>query len=479
MDTNKNVIKEKIKQLIDKCQDEQVHLAIMTDYFIQGINKNSAALESLQILPYIKEKYLTENFKKNIQKIVKSIKNEIKPGLLLYNVLSCVYGAFYGDALGAFCEFSKCSKDNHKKIFKTTPYFGGEKGQVTDDSEMAMSFAYAIMDSPSKENLDPNYLYFYYGAWSKSHPIDIGHNTKKALSKFNFNQFHPKRDGFKNVEIDIYQNNYKSLSNGFLMRKSTFIVWLYYRFYGEINKALDPKNKDSKLLLELYKKIKDLSHIDNKCTHPNPETDVASAFYCIMGLGILFKNVLRPKDVLDKLENLCKDELLKTGDELEKNFSNYFLHYLYKFKEKNFDFYKFFGDTNSQHCVSKKDMGYYFHAFLLTIYYLINYDKYESDSGYANIMNEICDLGGDTDTNCCIVGGIIGPIFGMANFGPHFYKSLELIPQKRYIYSIALMVPYIIYLKKSNEDSSLIKNEHYFLQTILTLLYDDFEINLA
>ena len=140
---------------------------------------------------------MAENFKKNIQKIVNSIKNEVKPSLLIYNVLSCIFGAFYGDALGAFCEFSKCSNDNHKKIFKTTPYFGGEKGQVTDDSEMAMSLAYAIMDSPSKENLDPNYLYFYYGAWSKSHPIDIGHNTKKALSKFNFNQFHPKRDGFK------------------------------------------------------------------------------------------------------------------------------------------------------------------------------------------------------------------------------------------------------------------------------------------
>lgn len=57
MDTNKNDIKEKIKQLIDKCRDEQVHLAIITDYFTQGINKNSAPLESLQILPFTKEKY--------------------------------------------------------------------------------------------------------------------------------------------------------------------------------------------------------------------------------------------------------------------------------------------------------------------------------------------------------------------------------------------------------------------------------------
>ena len=37
----------------------------------------------------------------------------------------------------------------------------------------------------------------------------------------------------------------------------------------------------------------------------------------------------------------------------------------------------------------------------------------------------------------------------------------------------------VMYLKKSNGDSSLIKNEHYFLKTILTLLYDDFEVDFA
>ena len=476
---DKNSIKEKINKVVDKCINEkEVYINILTDYFTKGINKNSFFLKSLQILPSVKDEDLVKNFKKNIQKIVKSIKNEIKPGLILYKVLSCIYGAFYGDALGAFCEFSKYSKENHKKIFRVTPYFGGEKGQVTDDSEMAMSFAYAIMDIPSKEVLNPNYLYFYYGAWSKSHPIDIGHNIKKALSKFNFKQFHPKNDELRNIEAEIYQNNYRSLSNGFLMRKSTFIIWIYYRFYGEINKALDEKNnKNNKPLLDLYLKIKELSHIDNRCTHPNPETDIASSFYCIMGLGVL--QGLRPNDILLKLESLCKDNLFKTGNELEKTFSNYFIFYLNQFKEKNFDFYKFFGDTNSQNCVSKKDMGYYLHAFLLTLYYLLNYEKYELESGYANIMNEICDLGGDTDTNCCIVGGIIGTIFGMSNFGPNFYNSLELIPPKRYIYSIALMVPYIMYLKKSNEDSGLIKNECYFLKTILTLLYDDFEVDLA
>ena len=41
------------------------------------------------------------------------------------------------------------------------------------------------------------------------------------------------------------------------------------------------------------------------------------------------------------------------------------------------------------------------------------------------------------------------------------------------------MVPYIIYLKKSNKDIKLIQNEHYFLQTILTLLYDKIELDFS
>ena len=111
-------------------------------------------------------------------------------------------------------------------------------------------------------------------------------------------------------------------------------------------------------------------------------------------------------------------------------------------------------------------------------------NPYEADSMKKEFHDQLTVkynsyLGGDIEANCCIVGGIIGPIFGMSNFGKHFFSSLESIPSKRYIYSIALMVPYIIYLKKSNKDIKLIQNERYFLQTILTLLYDKIELDFS
>jgi len=470
-----NNIKEKIEQVVNRCIEDDIYSSIMSDYFDKGIVKNSFCLESLEILPHLNEKQLKKNFEENIKRIIYCINNEIKPGLILHNVLSCIYGAFYGDILGSFCEFAPYNKNNHKKIFKQKPVFGGQIGQVTDDSEMAMSMAFAIMDNPSKETIDVNYLYFYYGAWSKSGPLDIGNTTQNAFKKFDFKNCHPKKSGFKNVEYDLYDNNFESLSNGFLMRKSTFIAWLFYRFYGEINKAFN-EIKDTKPLLNLYEKIKELSRIDNKCSHPNAEADVASAFYCIMALGALFK--LRPNNILFKLECLCQNEYFNK-DDIDKNFKNFFLHHLNLFKSNNFNFDFYFGSTQSNSCVNTKGIGWYGHAFKLVIYYLLNYEKYEEKTGFEDIMKEICNLGGDTDTNCCIVGGIIGPIFGMQNFGKNFQISLGLIPQNRDMYSIPLMVLYIMYLQKSNKNDELIKNERYFLQTILTLLYDEIDIDLS
>ena len=475
---NNSSIKEKIDKIVNRCiKDDEIYSNIMSDYFTKGIAKTCFFLVSLQIIPYVKENELKTNFEKNIKRIIYCINNEIKPGLIIYDVLSCIYGSFYGDVLGSFCELSDYDKNNHNKIFKQIPAFGGQIGQLTDDSEMAMSFAYAIMDNPSKETIDVNYLFFYYGAWFKSDPLDIGNATKKALEKFDFNKYHPKKLAFNNIASNINSENIFSLSNGFLMRKSTFIVWLFYRFYGEINKTFN-EIMDTEPLLNLYKKIKDLSHIDNQCTHPNVEADIASSFYCIMALGTLCK--LRANNILYKLECLCQNEYFKTkGEENEKKFGNFFLENLNAFKSKGFDFYKFFGDKQSPHCVNDKTRGWYGHAFKLVIYYLLNYENYEEKTGFETIMNEICDLGGDTDTNCCIVGGIIGPIFGIENFGKNFKTTLELIPQNRDIYSMALMIPYILYLEKSNKNDELIKNEKYFLQTILTLLYYKIDLDFS
>ena len=156
----------------------------------------------------------------------------------LYMCLSCIYGAFLGDALGGYCEFKPASLENINLIFYGNPIFGDSPGQVTDDSEMAMSSAFGIMDNPDLNDLDSDYLYYYYGCWYLSHPRDIGFTTRNALRMFDPKVFNPKtKNNYINNFYHIINSNNKSLANGFLMRTSPFIVWCYYRYKDLISEV--------------------------------------------------------------------------------------------------------------------------------------------------------------------------------------------------------------------------------------------------
>ena len=122
------------------------------------------------------------NFGKNIQILSKKI-NSLTPKINfdMYNCLSCIFGAFLGDSLGGHCEFSESSPFNHNRIYTDDRF---KNGQVTDDSEMAMSKAFAIMDMPDINNFDQNLLFYYYGIWIFSMPLDQGITTSSALQNF-------------------------------------------------------------------------------------------------------------------------------------------------------------------------------------------------------------------------------------------------------------------------------------------------------
>ena len=474
---NQNMdINSKISFVLSKITDEKLYSNIMQELFCNGIGKPLKFIDALNILPKLNTKQMQENFINNIKKIILKIKIIIKnPYDDIYKVLSCIYGAFLGDAMGAFCEFEQPNKNNSDNIFKyKNTVIGGALGQVTDDSEMALSLAYAIMDNPLKEELLVDYIYFYYGAWFKTNPLDFGNTTKSALELFDFFKFNPNLNNFRNIEKIIFNNNIKSLSNGFLMRKTPFIAWLYYRFYNEINNTFSSIDNNITPLLNLYKKIKNLSIPDNKCTNPNPLTNAVSSVYCIMALmSINGKNHFY---ILNNINRLSKEpNFLNIGKD-EKIIENVISHYLNLFKNK-YDFYSLFADFQSPEFVYT-NMGYYLHAFKLTLYFLYNFDNIGNDNKYRTIMNLICDLGGDTDTNCCIVGGVIGPLIGMNNFGKELNTMIEIIPPNRAIYSVSMILLFVIYLYKSNKDENLIKDNKYFLRQILTMLYGTIDTTL-
>ena len=171
--------------------------------FIKDPNdtKNIYTLESIKKNPYLQTKYLLNwffnqsninftLFEKNIKKIKEKIysiienKNTNKD---IYITLSCIYGAFLADSMGSFCEFTSFNKNNHLSIFdkKTIRIF--KPGQITDDSEMAMSQSFAIIDNSNYTQINEHLLYYYYVIWFNSHPLDIGITTRNALKHLNIN----------------------------------------------------------------------------------------------------------------------------------------------------------------------------------------------------------------------------------------------------------------------------------------------------
>ena len=120
----------------------------------QLFNKESIKENSYFITDYILK--IIKNYRKlNLQLFIKNL-NLVKEKIYSiienkdlykdeYIILSSIYGAFLGDAMGSRTEFRKKNIKNHLEIFTEGGDF--KPGQITDDSEMAMSQAFAILDN--------------------------------------------------------------------------------------------------------------------------------------------------------------------------------------------------------------------------------------------------------------------------------------------------------------------------------------------
>ena len=63
--------------------------------------------------------------------------------------------------------------------------------------------------------------------------------------------------------------------------------------------------------------------------------------------------------------------------------------------------------------IGTQNPGYYLHSLFLSFYFLKNFSIYDNYwNTYEEIILTVCDLGGDTDTNAAILGGVLGAGFG-------------------------------------------------------------------
>ena len=59
-------------------------------------------------------------------------------------------------------------------------------------------------------------------------------------------------------------------------------------------------------------------------------------------------------------------------------------------------------------------MGFVKHGFVLALYTLMRCDEFQQDA-YNWAIEQTTNLMGDTDTNCAIVGGVVGAYAGVDN----------------------------------------------------------------
>lgn len=123
-------------------------------------------------------------------------------------------------------------------------------------------------------------------------------------------------------------------------------------------------------------------------------------------------------------------------------------------------------------------MGYYFHAFRLTLYFLYYFNEIEVEQNFTKfrtIMNQICAFGGDTDTNAAIVGAVIGPLIGYKKFGDEeFKKMVSLVPHNRFIFCPALMIIYAYFIK---DNKNIGESRRNFLKMLLMATFEKIDIN--
>ena len=344
--------------------------------------------------------------------------------------------------MGSFCEFKPFNKNNHLEIFAKNGYHIFKPGQITDDSEMAMSQAFGIMDNLQINELNQNLIYYYYLIWYNSHPLDIGITTKKALNILKLDEYNNIKNNIftEKIRQKIKNENSGSLANGLLMRISPILCWFYMINREYIKKILETKNSEK--FYELYTKIIKQIEKDSQLTHPNRENAVVGSIYIFMGICAL-EQKYSGKQILEMIGILLDDNNFQFKKE-ERTLKNHFINIMSDIKKDDFIEDIYFNNLSNL-------MGYYLQAFKLTLYYLYKIDDMKQNKNIKEIYNKIifniCDYGGDTDTNAAIVGMIIGPLIGIKNFDKKFLDIfLKYYSKNRIIYTNAFMYYYSLYL---------------------------------
>lgn len=290
-------------------------------------------------------------------------------------------GGFVGDALGGRYEFM----DNYFEQIQTDIHncggqldiLGGgvwnlEPGQITDDSELALTLAQNILDNkkPEHQSLAQRYI-----EWYKSDPFDIGTSTKNSFSKKNRKEMLEATKLWNDKHLE--ENGMNALSNGALMRIAPMCIFCagYISQFKKIS------------IMQIYK-CRTLLKIDTELTHYSDEALNFCYFFLLLCVsGIIYGNFDNGFLWIEAI----KHHLNNVGESYK------ILH------NATLSDARLVHDPRNQ-------QGDIRIAYQLAIRKALMCQN--SSMTFEEALISTIKLGGDTDTNACIVGMLCGSVTG-------------------------------------------------------------------
>ncbi|MEN8215805.1 MAG: ADP-ribosylglycohydrolase family protein [Pseudomonadota bacterium] len=281
--------------------------------------------------------------------------------------LGSFLGACVGDAAGAKLEFigHKPSIDEVKQAM-TMPGGGVWRvapGQITDDSELALCLAQALATDGdfNLEKIAQN-----YAKWIESPPFDIGFTTSASLGCFKDRKWRQvcETEGYAVAMTKAARERcLNSKANGSLMRCSPLGIW--------------GSRLDDNELAQCAIKDSSLSHSNESCCH-------AVACY-VIAIASLIENqgdrAMAFKRAVAWADNHACAEVRSWLMDAKNNV----------------------------------EVSYFPQAGFVKIAFVHAFRHLLLGTRYSDAIFETLSGGGDTDTNACIVGGLIGAACGSSS----------------------------------------------------------------
>ncbi len=289
--------------------------------------------------------------------------------------LGCLLGALVGDAAGATLEFLDYDLSATDVDRAMTMPGGGDlqvaRGQITDDGELTLCLAQALSSSVtfSLETVAKS-----YAKWVESCPFDMGFTTSCSLGCYSQRKWQAifQQQGYAGVMSRAASELcLGSKANGSLMRITPLGIWGYSLADEE---------------------LADCAMQDSRLSHPNLSCCYGVACYVIAIASLLRQPGDRETAFL-RAKSWLESQKTKVQSSQEQDSHQEVTGWL-------------------QDAENNINIPYYPHIGFIKIAFTHAFRHLLLGSDYVSAIRETLTGGGDTDTNACIVGGLVGAAVG-------------------------------------------------------------------